>query len=450
MSARILVVDDVPANLRLLEAKLGAEYYEVITASRGEEALLKAWRERPDIILLDVMMPGMDGFETCRRLKSDPETRHIPVVMVTALDQREDRLRGLEAGAEDFLSKPFDDVQLLSRVRSLSRLKVVIDELRSREASGRRIGLIEKDAWGDGGSGGRILVIDDAKRQADKIRRALEGEHTVIQMGEAGEASGGLDLFIVSVTAESFDGLKLIARLHSGEGARRLPILAVVDPDERARSLRALELGAHDIIYRPVDADELAARVRSLVKRRRYIEALRQSLDESLELAVTDQMTGLFNRRYLTSQLEPLVQRARRGGEPVSLMVADIDFFKRINDSYGHDVGDEVIKEFAARLATNFRPVDIACRYGGEEFVVVMPNTRGDYACLVAERVRRHVAGAPFMIRGGADQIEVTVSIGVAVSTVGADSAERLLKRADEALYKAKQTGRNRVMSEAA
>lgn len=450
MSARILVVDDVPANLRLLEAKLGAEYYDVITASRGEEALLKAWREQPDIILLDVMMPGMDGFETCKRLKADPETRHIPVVMVTALDQREDRLRGLAEGAEDFLSKPFDDVQLLARVRSLVRLKVVIDELRSREASGRRMGVIETDAWKEGGQGGRILIIDDNQRQSDKLRRALEPEHAVMMMGDVDEGRGGLDLFIVSVVAESYDGLKLIARLHSGEGAKRVPILAVVDPDDPKRAVRGLELGAHDIIYRPIDPDELAARARSLIKRKRYIDALRQSLDQSLELAVTDQMTGLFNRRYLASQLEPLVQRAAKGGEPVSLLVADIDYFKRINDGFGHDVGDEVIKEFAARLATNFRPMDIACRYGGEEFVVVMPGTRGDYACLVAERLRRHVAGSPFPIRGGAERIDVTVSIGVAVSATGTDTAERLLKRADEALYKAKQTGRNRVMAEAA
>ena len=450
MSARILAVDDVPANLRLLEAKLGAEYYDVITASRGEEALLKAWREQPDVILLDVMMPGMDGFETCRRLKADPETRHIPVVMITALDQREDRLRGLAEGAEDFLSKPFDDVQLLARVKSLSRLKVVIDELRSREASGRRMGVIENDASGVGGQGGRILVIDDSARQAEKVRRALEAEHTVMTMGSCEEARGGLDLFIVSVVADSFDGLKLIARLSSGEAAKRMPILAVVDPDDSARAVRALELGAHDIIYRPVDPDELAARARSLVKRKRYVEALRHSLDQSLELAVTDQMTGLFNRRYLSGQLEPLVQRAARGGEPVSLLVADIDYFKRINDGFGHDVGDEVIKEFAARLASNFRPMDIACRYGGEEFVVVMPDTRGDYACLVAERLRRHVAGAPFPIRGGAERIDVTVSIGVAVAEAGVDTADRLLKRADEALYKAKQTGRNRVMAAAA
>ncbi len=450
MSARILVVDDVPANLRLLEAKLGAEYYDVITASRGEEALNKAWREQPDMILLDVMMPGMDGFETCMRLKADPHTRHIPVVMITALDQREDRLRGLSAGAEDFLSKPFDDVQLLARVRSLARLKVVIDELRSREASGRRMGVIDAEVWRNNGQGGRVLVIDDSRRQAEKVRKALEAEHTVMLMSDPEEGRGGVDLFIVSVASESFDGLKLIARMSAGEATRRVPILAIVDPDHTGRTVRALELGAHDIIYRPIDGEELAARARTLVKRRRYVEALRQSLDQSLELAVTDQLTGLFNRRYLASQLDPLVQRGARGGEPVSLLVADIDFFKRINDAFGHDVGDEVLKEFAARLATNFRPIDIACRYGGEEFVVVMPGTRGDYACLVAERLRRHVAGSPFPIRGGAERIDVTVSIGVSASITGIDSAEKLLKRADEALYRAKQAGRNRVIAAAA
>jgi two-component system cell cycle response regulator len=450
VSARILVVDDVAANLRLLEAKLGAEYYDVISAMRGEEALQKARLQQPDMILLDVMMPGMDGFEVCARLKSDPQTRHIPVVMITALDQREDRLKGLELGAEDFLSKPFDDVQLIARVRSLARLKVVIDELRSREASGRRIGVIDADTWREDGKNGRVLIIDDSKRQAEKVRRALEAEHTVFTVADPEDGRGGIDLFVVSITAESFDGLKLIARMHSGEATRRLPILAVVDPDEGQRAVRALELGAHDIIHRPVDGEELAARARSLIRRRRYVEALRQSLDQSLELAVTDQLTGLFNRRYLTSQLEPLVARAARGGEPVSLLVADIDYFKRINDSFGHDVGDEVLKEFAARMATNFRPVDIACRHGGEEFVVVMPGTRGDYACLVAERLRRHVAGSPFPIRGGLERIDVTVSIGVSASVVGADTADKLMKRADEALYRAKQAGRNRVIAEAA
>ena len=140
MSARILVVDDIEANVRLLEAKLNAEYYDVSAAYDGPSALVAASSNHPDIILLDVMMPGMDGFEVCRRLKADATTRHIPVVLVTALDGRQDRLAGLKAGADDFLTKPIDDVALFARVRSLTRLKLVIDELRQREASGRKIG----------------------------------------------------------------------------------------------------------------------------------------------------------------------------------------------------------------------------------------------------------------------------------------------------------------------
>jgi two-component system cell cycle response regulator len=194
----------------------------------------------------------------------------------------------------------------------------------------------------------------------------------------------------------------------------------------------------------------LRARARSAVRRHRYVHALRRTLDTSLELAVTDQLTGLFNRRFLMTQLTPLTMRASKGGEPVSVIIADIDYFKRINDAFGHDVGDEVLKEFASRMATNFRPMDYVCRMGGEEFAIVMPNTRADYATLAAERLRRHVAGAPFAIRGGAERIDVTVSLGVAASIVGVDTAETLLKRADTALYKAKQNGRNRVVGEAA
>src|ERR1700742_191954 len=161
MTARILVVDDIEANVRLLEAKLSAEYYDVLSATDGVTALAMAAADKPDIILLDVMMPGMDGFQVCRRLKDDPATRHIPVVLVTALDGRSDRVVGLEAGADDFLTKPIDDVMLFARVRSLTRLKAIIDELREREASGRRIGVIAGAAARLGGTGGRILIVDD-------------------------------------------------------------------------------------------------------------------------------------------------------------------------------------------------------------------------------------------------------------------------------------------------
>jgi two-component system cell cycle response regulator len=450
MSARILVVDDIPANVRLLEAKLASEYYDVIPATRGEEALVRARADQPDIILLDVMMPGMDGFECCRQLKVDPLTRHIPVVMVTALDQREDRIKGLAVGAEDFLSKPIDDVQLMARVRSLAKMKLVLDELRSREASGRRIGVIEQSAWRDVGAGGRVLIIDDNARQSEKVRNALSQEHVVQLMGDPNARNGGLDLMVISLASQAFDGLKLIARMRAGEGTRQLPILAVVDPEDKGRAVRALDLGANDLILRPVDPEELQVRVRSLIRGRRYVEAMRSSVDQGMEMAVTDQLTGLFNRRYLMGQLIPLAQRASRGGEPVSVLIADIDYFKRINDGFGHDAGDAVLKEFAARLATNFRPVDVAARFGGEEFVVAMPDTRGDDAALVAERLRRHVAGSPFVAPATRERIDVTVSVGVATSSGAEDTAETLIKRADQALYRAKSGGRNRVVAEAA
>jgi two-component system cell cycle response regulator len=451
MSARILVVDDLEANRRLLQAKLAADYYDVLLAQRGEEAVQMARREKPDLILMDVMMPGgIDGYEACRRLKAQPETRHIPVIILTTLDDRDNKVRGLQAGAEEFLTKPIDDVQLMARVKSLLSLKVVIDELRAREASGKRLGVIGEDLRPDPVeqhrlTAGNILVVDDNATQIKRLKTALSVEHRVTLLGEE-ESAGPPDLVIVAVTAKSFDGFRVIARMRSGTPTRHLPILAIVDPDDKARALRAMELGAHDIIVRPIDEEEIVARARTLMRRKRYMDALRARLDQSLELAIIDQLTGLYNRRFLFTQLAPLVQRAQCGGDVVSVMALDIDFFKRCNDTYGHDVGDQVLQEFSARLATNVRPSDFACRMGGEEFVVIMPRTPGDIACLAAERLRRHISATPFSIHGADHAIDVTASIGVACSENADDTAESVLKRADEGLFEAKRAGRNRVM----
>jgi two-component system cell cycle response regulator len=451
MSARILVVDDLEANRRLLQAKLAGDYYDVLLAQRGEEAVQMARREKPDLILLDVMMPGgIDGYEACRRLKAQPETRHIPVIILTTLDDRDNKLRGLQAGAEEFLTKPIDDVQLMARVKSLLSLKVVIDELRAREASGKRLGVIGEELRPDPVeqhrlTAGNILVVDDNATQIKRLKTALGVEHRVMLLGEE-EKAGPPDLVIVAVTAKAFDGFRVIARMRSGAPTRHLPILAIVDPDEKALALRAMELGAHDIIVRPIDEEEIVARARTLIRRKRYVDALRTRLDQSLELAILDQLTGLYNRRFLMTQLAPLVQRAQCGGDAVSVMTLDIDHFKRCNDTYGHDVGDAVLQEFSARLATNVRPSDFACRLGGEEFVVIMPRTNGDIACLAAERLRRHIGATPFVIQGVDHALEITASIGVACSESAEDTAESVLKRADEGLYEAKRAGRNRVM----
>jgi two-component system cell cycle response regulator len=454
MTAKILVVDDVAANVRLLEAKLTADYYDVVSAHDGPTALAMAAAEQPDIVLLDVMMPGMDGFEVCRSLKDDPQTRHIPVVLVTALDGRLDRIGGLECGADDFLTKPVEDIFLFARVRSLTRLKMVVDELREREASGRKLGVIETAGARLGGAGGRVLVVDDNANQAERIMAELAVEHRPVLETDLEKAlmtaQGPVDLVIINACAKGFDGLRLAAQLRSGEGTRQIPILTVIDPTDRPRVVKALEIGVNDLLGRPVDPQELAARARTQIKRKRYADFLRNNLDQSLELAVTDQLTGLHNRRYMMNQLKALSARAARGGDPVAVLLVDLDHFKLINDGYGHDAGDDVLREFAVRLATNVRAVDLPCRYGGEEFVIVMPGTSLADAERIAERIRLHVGQAPIQVCGGAARLSVTISIGVAATLDADDTLDLLLKRADEALYEAKTSGRNRVVAHAA
>ncbi|MEL6244587.1 MAG: PleD family two-component system response regulator [Pseudomonadota bacterium] len=456
MSAHILVVDDIEANRRLLQAKLEAKYFTISLASDGHEAIEKTKQDQPDIILLDVMMPGIDGFETCKRLKADPETAHIPVVMVTALSEVEHRVRGLEAGAEDFLSKPVDDFALMSRIRTLSRYNAVAQELRQREASGVRAGLLDDVDQGELDAPSRVLVIDDNPRSSARLAAPLRAAgHTVVTLQDEGGGlgnamEGGADLAILSMGCSEFDALRLCAQFKMTHHTRSLTVVVAYQDGEMEQALQAMELGASDMIQVPIDDQELLARVRTQTRRGRYIDILRQRVDRGMELAIVDQLTGLYNRRYLMTQLDQRLQRAALGGETLSVMVADIDHFKQVNDTYGHDAGDKVLQELARRLKSNVRPSDVVCRQGGEEFVVIMPDTPGDIACTAAERIRRAVAADLFEVDGVPVALEVTLSGGVSAYRPNNDTPAAMLKRADEALYKAKEAGRNRVESVAA
>ena len=457
MSARVLVVDDVPANVKLLEARLSAEYFDVLTASNGADALNLCRHTGCDIILLDVMMPDMDGFEVCRRLKSDPATHHIPVVMVTALDSPADRVRGLEAGADDFLTKPVADVVLIARVRSLTRLKMLTDELRMRAITRLEIGVQspERSAVADAGRGGRILLVDDRASSYERLATVLSAEHSVDVEPSPAEAlflaaEGNYDLLIISLDLNNFDGLRLCSQARSLERTRHVPILAIADAENNARLLRGLEIGVNDYLLRPVDKNELLARARTQVKRHRYTGDLRDSVQNSIEMAITDALTGLHNRRYMESHLAVLAEQVSQRGKPLALMMIDIDHFKSINDVHGHDAGDDVLREFAVRLRKSIRGIDLACRYGGEEFVIVMPETDLPIAGMVAERLRRSIAGEPFAINKGGERVQVTISIGLSAIEMKGGSIADAMKRADRALYRAKDTGRNRVVAQAA
>jgi two-component system, cell cycle response regulator len=457
MSARVLVVDDVPANVKLLEARLSAEYFDVLTAYSGAEALAVCERAECDIVLLDVMMPDMDGFEVCRKLKSNPATHHIPVVMVTALDQPSDRVKGLEAGADDFLTKPVTDVALVSRVRSLARLKMVTDELRMRALTSKEIGIQspEREAVAETGRGGRVLIVDDRASSYERLVATLSTEHTVDIEPDPSEAlfhaaEGDYDLAIVSLGLKDFDGLRLCSQIRSLERTRNVPILAVAEADNNQRLIRGLEIGVNDYLIRPVDRNEMLARVRTQIKKKRYTERLRDNVQASIEMAITDALTGLFNRRYMETHLGTLMEQAASRGKPLALLILDIDYFKSINDGHGHDAGDDVLREFSLRIRKSIRNIDLACRYGGEEFVIVMPETDIAVAAMVAERIRRRIATEPFAIQEGARTLDVTISIGIAALAGPADTAAAVLKRADTALYRAKRDGRNRVVPDAA
>ncbi|MGI9407969.1 MAG: PleD family two-component system response regulator [Hyphomicrobiaceae bacterium] len=457
MTARVLVVDDILANIKLLEARLQAEYFEVLTATSGQDALDICDHEQADVILLDVMMPGMDGFEVCRRLKANHKTQHIPVVMVTALDQTSDRVQGLQAGADDFLTKPVDEIALITRVRNLARVKMLNDEMMMRAASGQNLALSGESGVeaSDDGLGGKILLVDDDPRLGPRLADTLGVDHDVQIQPDLHAAllqatEGDFDALMISLSLKDADGLRLCSQIRSIDRTRHLPIILLVDPGDEARLLRGLDMGINDYLIRPIDRHEVQARMRTQIKRKRFSQSLRSQIEQRVELAVVDPLTGLNNRRFLESHMSSQVREALERGKPMSLLIIDVDHFKNVNDTYGHDSGDMVLKEFAARLRHNVRGIDLACRYGGEEFVVVMPDTDLVRASHVAERLRACVADEPFKTSHAGGYISLTASVGVACLERTDDTAEIILKRADVALYAAKRAGRNRVIADAA
>lgn len=458
MTARILVVDDIPTNVKLLEIRLLAEYFEVITASNGPDAIRACETGNIDVVLLDIMMPDMDGFEVCERLKSDPATSHIPVVMVTALGDVADRVRGLQAGADDFLTKPVNSLQLMTRVKSLVRLKMLTDELRLRAATTHDLRMEEllKRTFHKPELSPKVLLIDDRKESSAAIDMMI-GETMRLDIvsdpseGFARAAAIEYECVIVSASSSGgFDPLRICSQLRSLDRTRFLPIILLVDATDDARVIRGLDLGINDYLVRPIDQQELTARIRTQVRRKRYNDQLRASVAQTIEMAVTDPLTGLHNRRYLDSHLQTLLDRAIVRKRPLSVMITDLDRFKSINDSFGHLGGDEVLREFAQRLRQNVRGIDLACRYGGEEFVVVMPDTDSEDAAKVAERIRAETAKNLFEMPSSGLSTPVTISVGVASVNYDGDTVLDVMKRADLALYQAKTNGRNQVVAAAA
>lgn len=450
MSARLLVTDDNPLNVKLLSAKLAREYYSVITAENGVQAVEKSLSEKPDLILLDVMMPEMDGFEACRQIKANAATQGIPVVMVTALSDVQDRVRGLDAGADDFLTKPINDVALMARVRSCLRLKALMDEWRMREGNSAMMTDIDEENM----RSGQIILLDDNPHEQDIVRKHIHHAgmvcHAITKPDEIEPllARERIHVIMLNLGLHVEEGLRVCANLKANEATRYVPVVVYADESELGKIAKALDIGANDYIFKPVDPLELQARLKTQIKHKRTYDRLRLSYEKNMTMAVTDPLTGAYNRHYLEKNMPRLFDRSKSNSKPISVVVLDIDHFKKINDSYGHHVGDQVLQELVRRLNSIMRFFDMIVRMGGEEFAVILPETTYGAALSAGERLRAAIANTPFMIETPKQELAVTMSVGVAGSDDGQEPAETLLRKADAALYKAKETGRNKVVGE--
>jgi two-component system cell cycle response regulator len=450
---RILIVDDEPLNVKLLAALLSAEKYETIQAYSGEEALGKIAAESPDLVLLDIMMPNMDGYEVTRRLKNNPKSRDIPVILVTALDGTDNKIKGLEAGADEFLNKPVSTPELLARVKSLLRLKKYQDQLKMRSQSTNFFTppMDEKKTIQNTIDLPTILLVEDDKKDAKLIQSYLHGEPYQIKLVKDGEETMAcvqqekIDLIVLDILLPGIDGFEVCRRLKNKEQTRNIQIVAITSLRDLESKIRGIELGADDYLVKPINRHELGVRVKALIKKKAYLDSLHEGYESAVHSAITDKLTGLYNQAYFKHVLDFEIKRSLRQKSPVSLFMLDVDDFKQYNDNLGHLAGDEILMELGGLIRASVRDIDLAARYGGEEFAVVFSNTDIDEAVMCAERIRQIIHSHTFSYTKSLPSKNLSVSVGVAIYPSDAGSVEELIEKADSALYKAKREGKNRV-----
>ncbi|HEX3725206.1 MAG TPA: response regulator [Pirellulales bacterium] len=450
----VLVVEDDPRSARMICAHLQAAGYRTMIAGSALEAQQCVERALPDLILCDVCMPDIDGIQLTTWMRARFASTDLPIALLTSSDDRKILTRGLDAGADDFLSKPVNSLELRTRVRSLLRTKMMADELRDRAAAAQPFAAQQGDSHelamnASGEQRPIVLVVEDNAQE----RRLLERQLTELDCSslEAGSGGSGLrlfqerapDLVVLDLLLPDQSGYEFIAAIKADPRHARVPILVVSAMAEVQDRVKALELGADDFIVKGFHPSEFEARVRRLLRLKRSIDRLKDHCTQAMRLAVTDGLTGLYTHGFMQETLKTQLSLAQRYGKPYSVIFADIDRFKQVNDRYGHATGDIVLRAVAQALSTTVRQSDTLVRYGGEEFTILLPQTSRDAAVRLAERMRETVANLAIPI--DREHLHVTLSLGVANYPDDAADGNALIRQSDAAMYLAKRSGRNRV-----
>jgi two-component system cell cycle response regulator len=450
---KILIVDDEPKNIKLLSAMLARENFLILTASNGLQAIEMVERELPDVVLLDVMMPLMNGFDVTKVLKNSPLTRSIPIILITALDSPESQALGFEAGAEELLKKPVNAAELIARIKTMLRLKQYQEQLTVRKKSEQHfsIGKEEDEVNKAPERSNQILLVEDNPNDVKLIKAYLSDQDIGLLVTDNGEKAieiaqrNKIDLIILDVMLPGMNGFEVCRRLKAIEKIQDIPIVFTTSLSDSESKINGTELESDGYIVKPYDKRELIATIQLLLKKKKHLEELRCNYENTINLAINDGLTGLHNHAYFKRALDLEFKRALRQQYNLALMMIDIDNFKKFNDTLGHLAGDMLLREFGHLIKKNIREIDIAARYGGEEFIIILPYVDIEDTLIIARRIQTALASFTLPIEIPEAFGKVTVSIGLALCPLNANSPEQLIKKADEMLYKAKRTGKNKI-----